>query len=64
LLLLCAALQIPLLQTLPGTSTGGRQLRWYSLLRRTGSQHITGDLQVGAPVLLSCCKHMLLSTCC
>lgn len=61
------ALQIPLLQTLPGTSTGGRQLRWYSLLRRTGSQHITGDLQVGgcapvlpqAPCCCSGCCHLL-----
>jgi hypothetical protein len=40
------SVQIPLLQTLPGTSSGGRQLRWYSLLRRVGSQNITGDLQV------------------
>lgn len=58
------AVQIPLLQTLPGTSAGGRQLRWYSLLRRTGSQHITGDLQVGVaapPVLLqaACCMVLL-----
>jgi hypothetical protein len=43
---LFAAVQIPLLQTLPGTSTGGRQLRWYSLLRRKANEHITGDLQV------------------
>jgi len=45
----CPSLQIPLLQTLPqtlpsGSSRGG--LHWYSLLRRTGNQHITGDLQV------------------
>jgi hypothetical protein len=40
------AVNIPLLQTLPGTATGGRQLRWYNLLRRTGGQHIHGELQV------------------
>lgn len=60
--LLFLVVQIPLLQTLPGTSTGGRALRWYSLLRRTGSQHITGDLQVCHTALASVHQHQLANT--
>jgi hypothetical protein len=68
--LLLAALQIPLLHTLPNTSTASREATWYSLMRRTGEQHVTGQVQVGihshscmsqlcaytVPARLSCCQ--------
>ncbi|WIA12623.1 hypothetical protein OEZ85_006280 [Tetradesmus obliquus] len=41
------AVNIPLLQTLPNTSTASRELSWYNLMRRSGEQHVTGQVQVG-----------------
>eukprot|EP00775_Hariotina_reticulata_P006353 gene6353-6586_t len=37
---------IPLIQTLPGTATAGRGPGWFGLMRRTGGQHVTGEVQV------------------
>ncbi|KAF6253188.1 hypothetical protein COO60DRAFT_1463300 [Scenedesmus sp. NREL 46B-D3] len=41
------AVHIPLLHTLPNTSPASRDAAWYSLMRRTGEQHVTGQVQVG-----------------
>jgi hypothetical protein len=53
-------LQIPLLQTLPNTTTASREPAWYNLMRRTGEQHVTGQVQVNLGVVRCLCTLALL----
>lgn len=39
-------LQIPLMHTLPGTSSGGKAPQWYNILRVTGNQQFSGQVQI------------------